>query len=366
MLNPSPKYIMILAIAIMSAMYATGAAAAGNSPEIPFLDQWSGSPHANAKSESFRHWDKDGEVPKACAKCHSSDGFKDFLGADGSAEGVVDSPAPTTSVITCTTCHNDAGVALDSVTFPSGLSIANAGSSARCMECHQGRQSGANVDKAVAGMSPDAVSDKLKFLNVHYRAAAATLWGGKAKIGYEYAGIDYQGRAEHWKSLNECVECHDPHGLEVRVETCVRCHENVTDVKSLRGIRWAKTDFDGDGDKQEGISGEIATMHEKLLATIQVYGKKVSKPIAYDAHAYPYFFYDSNANGVADKKEAVFKNQYKSWTPRLLKAAYNYQFVAKDTGAYTHNSRYVMQLLFDSIADLSSTTKTDVGAMVRP
>lgn len=357
---------IIITIAILSVASTTSTLAGDNHPDIPFLDKWAGSPHADAKSESFRHWDKEGKVPKACAKCHSSDGFRDFIGADGSAQGVVDSPAATTSVITCTTCHNDVSVELDTVTFPSGLSISSGGSSTRCMICHQGRQSGAHIDAAIAGMSPDAVSDKLKFLNVHYRAAAATLWGGKAKIGYEYSGIEYQGRFNHLKNLNECVECHDPHALEVRVETCVRCHQTVTDVKSLRDIRWSKPDFDGDGNMDEGISGEISTMHTQLLATMQAYAKKITKPIAYDPHAYPYFFVDTNANGKADKEEAVYKNQYKAWTPRLLKASYNYQFVAKDSGAYSHNPRYVMQLLFDSISDLSSTTKTDISGMIRP
>ena len=45
-------------------------------------------------SEPFRHWDDatanpDG-VPVACAKCHTSAGYQDFLGADGSAPDVVD------------------------------------------------------------------------------------------------------------------------------------------------------------------------------------------------------------------------------------------------------------------------------------
>ena len=40
-------------------------------------------------------------------------------------------------------------------------------------------------------------------------------------------------------------------------------------------------------------------------------------------------------------------NRYRSWTPRLLKAAYNYQVVSKDPGAYTHNPTYALQLLHD-------------------
>jgi hypothetical protein len=109
------------------------------------------------------------------------------------------------------------------------------------------------------------------------------------------------------------------------------------------------------------------TLQDRLMTTMQIYAERVAKkPITYDAHTYPYFFYDTNKNGTGDKDEAVFKNQFKSWTPRLLKAAYNYQFALKDTGAYAHNPYYVLQLLHDSVADLAGPTRTSMTGLVRP
>ncbi|MDH3335858.1 MAG: hypothetical protein OEL50_04365 [Rhodospirillaceae bacterium] len=355
-----------IAVFFLLALNPANMNAAEQPPEIPFIKQWAASAHADSKAEAFRHWDKDGEVSKRCAQCHSSDGFKDFIGADGSDKGVVDSPAPTTSTITCTTCHNTEAGKLASVTFPSGTVVANAGKSARCMVCHQGRQSSPGVDRALGAMDPDTVSDKLNFLNVHYAQAGATLWGSAVAGGYQYAGNDYQGLASHPENVNECTQCHDPHGLNVRIQSCASCHQTVSDEKSLKNIRTNKTDFDGDGNNDEGIAGEISTMHEALLSAIQVYGKKLGNPIVYDGHSHPYFFIDTNANGVADKQEVASANKYKSWTPRLLKAAYNYQYVAKDNGAYAHNPRYAMQLLFDSINDLSKINKTGNAVMARP
>lgn len=361
------KQIFLFVAALTLTLTVTPAIAADPSPEIPFLSQWAGSAHAKAESEAFRHWDKDGAVPKACAKCHSSDGFRDFIGADGSAAGVVDHEASTTTVITCITCHNDVARELTSVTFPSGLTVGDAGPSARCMTCHQGRQSSKDVSDATHGLALDQVNDKLTFLNVHYRAAAATLWGTKARVGYEYDGIPYQGRSKHWSKLNECSECHDPHALEVRTEVCEQCHENVSNTESLRDIRWSRADFDGDGNVREGMAHEVDTMHTRLLAAIQNYAKTVvGEPIAYDPHAYPYFFNDNNANGIADPDEATNKNKYVKWTPRLLKAAYNYQFVAKDPGAYAHNPAYTLQLLYDSLGDLSNKVPVAMGTMTRP
>jgi hypothetical protein len=98
-----------------------------------------------------------------------------------------------------------------------------------------------------------------------------------------------------------------------------------------------------------------------------VYAKTVAgKPIAYDLETFPYFFVDTNGNGVADKDETKFPNRYKAWTPRLLKVAYNYQFVIKDPGAYAHNPTYALEPLYDSIADLGSKISVDLGNVKRP
>ncbi|MER3515113.1 MAG: hypothetical protein C4310_12640, partial [Chloroflexota bacterium] len=119
--------------------------------EIPFQDLWAGSGHADATAEAFTHWNEADpkEVPVACAKCHSSPGYLDFIGADGSAAGVVDKAAPIGSVITCVTCHNDVTLKMSSVTFPSGVEVTGLGPEARCMQCHQGRASTVQVDESI-------------------------------------------------------------------------------------------------------------------------------------------------------------------------------------------------------------------------
>ena len=95
-------------------------------------------------------------------------------------------------------------------------------------------------------------------------------------------------------------------------------------------------------------------------------GTVAGKPIAYTPEVYPYFFVDLNGNGTADKDESKFPNRYKAWTPRLLKAAYNYQFVVKDPGAYAHNPTYATELLHDSLADLGAKVTVDLAKAVRP
>ena len=108
---------------------------------------------------------------------------------------------------------------------------------------------------------------------------------------------------------------------------------------------------------------EIEQMSTELFAAIQAYAAEtVGAPIAYDSHAYPYFFIDGNANGVVDPEEAVRENGYTAWTPRLLRAAYNYQWASKDPGSFAHNGMYIIQTLYDSLEDVGA----DVSAMTRP
>src|SRR5690606_17453723 len=90
------------------------------------------------------------EVPPTCARCHSTPGFRDYLGADGSAPFAVDAPAPVGTVIECRACHNPEADALATVIFPSGVQLDGLGAEARCMTCHQGRASGDDVDAAIA------------------------------------------------------------------------------------------------------------------------------------------------------------------------------------------------------------------------
>jgi Cytochrome c7 and related cytochrome c len=342
---------------------------AGSIPtaEVPFYAEWASSPHAKRAAEEFNHWNKEGNIPVECARCHSTPGFLDYLGADGSAPGKVDHPAPIGTVITCVACHNDKALTLTSVTFPSGLAVHDQGADARCMTCHQGVESTNSMNKAIAGIADDLVEPKLEFVNVHYAAAGAMLFGTMARVGYQYAGKTYAGRFQHQAPYARCTACHELHTVAVKVNDCAACHQEVTDKASLRKIRVSKIDYDGNGDVNEGIAQEIDHLRDRLLAAIMDYAKAVNgKPVVYKLEVYPYFFLDINANGIADADEARFPNRYKAWTPRLLKAAYNYQFVTKDPGAFAHNSTYAIELLYDSLGDLGGKVSVDLTKAKRP
>jgi len=318
--------------------------------------------HFAGSEEAFRHWDAEGEVSASCAKCHSAAGLPLFL-----KEGVSISQELSNG-FECATCHDDlityTRYEAGAVEFPSGAEIDSGNSDTNiCLNCHQGRESSVSVSRSIAGLPLDVPSESLRFLNVHYFAAGATLFGTEAKGAYEFADKDYLGRNAHVEPYSNCTQCHSAHQLEVKVEECSLCHKNVASAEDLHAIRMSKDDYDGDGNTEEGIAGEIEGLHEALYAVMQAYSADVTgNALAYDTNSYPYFFNDSNGNGVADPDEAQRANAFVGWTPRLVRAAYNYQYVAKDPGAFAHNPKYVVQVLYDNLEDLGA----DMTGMVRP
>lgn len=329
-----------------------------------FTEAWLSGPHASYRSPSFTHWNEDGEIPPRCAACHSETGFLDWLGADGSAPLTVDHPATINTVIGCASCHVTEAEELDAAPFPSGVTVTGLGDSATCTACHQGLASTETVVSATEGLDPDEVAEDLSFINVHYGIAAAVMHGAETRGGFQYEGRSYAGRFTHVPSANSCVACHEPHTTEVATEGCLACHQGVSEITA---IRTRHADFDGDGDTAGGIADEIAGLHARLYEAIQAYGQDVAgTPIGYHPDSYPYFFTDSDGDGTIGDEEAIYPNQYATWTPRLLRAAYNYQVVAKDKGAWVHHPQYALQLLHDSVVSLSDSVDVDVDGLVRP
>lgn len=338
----------------------TASAASADESMTSIVEGWAASAHADITAEAFTHWNSVGEIPSECAFCHSGAGFRSFYQLDGSATAEVSRQIAIGGVIDCDTCHVKGAQEIATVLFPSGVSLAVPALNGTCITCHQGRLSGPGLAAIISDKDLDVVDPELQFQNPHYAAAAATLMGSEVRGAYEYPGKSYRSRFAHVPEAATCIDCHSPHSLQVRTSLCVACHK--TDI--VTDIRVSAQDFDGDGDIAEGIAHEIATLHAELGDAIMSYAKMISAaPLIYSDQTYPYFFNDSNENGAVEEDEAIFPNRYSSWTPRLLAAAYNYQFVAKDPGGFAHNPHYVMQILIDSVENLRGQT---IAGSMRP
>jgi hypothetical protein len=332
---------LLVLLALSSLALTACATAEASNDEI--MAQWAASAHGNVESRSFRRWDNDEppEISPRCAKCHSTTGYLDFLGADGSTPGQVDKAAPVGTTIECQACHNDVSRTKDSAVMPSGAEIAGLGKTANCMECHQGRASTVQVDEAVQGVGADTVNTDLSLPNIHNKAAGPTQYGTQAQGGYEYRGRAYVSRYMHVDDFNTCITCHDAHSLKIDADVCSACHIGVRTRADLKTIRATNVDYDGDGDISEGIASEIEALQERLLGSMQVYAAATEgcDPLVYDGGF-------QNEAGES----------YTTWTPRLLKAAYNYRYSAIEPGNYAHSALYAIQLLHDSLNDLGAST----------
>src|SRR5690606_27186471 len=120
--------------------------------------------------------------------------------------------------------------------------------------------------------------------------------------------------------------------LTVAEETCTACHESG----NPRAIRLSRKSFDGSGNLQQGIFVDIAANREQLFALMADYAREVAgAAMVYDASRHPYFFADHNEDGLPDQSDGA-PIPYANWTPRLLKAAYNWKFVGADAGIHVH------------------------------
>jgi uncharacterized CHY-type Zn-finger protein len=366
--------LVIIAALLAGWMFYTSQQAVQAEPIESISSKYWSSGHADAESEAFTHWNEDdpAEVPVFCAKCHSNSAFADFVGADGSEAGRVNAPGKINDPISCTACHSDAAHALDAVTFPSGNEITATGKNSVCMTCHSGLSAGTSVDTTVEGLDEDAPIEGSSLMGPHYYHAAAVHQGADAAVAYQYEGKTYVGAFKHANTVDSCTKCHDPHSLHTRdipesdASLCSTCHSNVSGWADYRSVNMSNIDYDGDG-TVEPVFDEIEGMKVILEEALNKYSQAVvGVGFGFDFDNYPYAFIDGNTDGEIDESEAIFPNQYNTFTPRMLKAAFNFMFVQKEPAAYVHNPDYVLQLLFDSIEDLGAQSGVTTAGLTRP
>ena len=187
-------------------------------------------------------------------------------------------------------------------------------------------------------------------------------------MGYEYDDNSaigqqtYVGKWGHYSQPNggdgadsQCAFCHlSDHSFLPQSNQGCGCHGNPSDIESIRTNRG--TDYNGNGDANEKLKLEVETFGNRVLLAMQAYTVREGLAfIVYDPDAYPYFFDDQG-------------NRYGDWDAPLMKASFNYPFWIKDHGSGSHNTHYVLQLLYDSINDLqtASPLNGDVDLLTTP
>jgi len=337
-----------------------------HSTDMKVNRQWYSSGHANIYAAAFA------ENNGSCLRCHSGIGYAQYV--DSSNTIYPKWTSWTTNVaahhITCNACHDAQGYPTSdnkrlrktgSVAMVSGSSSTyvvdstlDTGTSATCIVCHQGRESGWSVYKKFQSWTTPGPIDaynywatisNLSFINPHYTPAGAILFGLK---GFEYTSMTYTpGNSFHQTML--CTGCHmaslstettGGHTMTSDVSVCQSCHGTVGSFEEIGAFR----DMDGDG-----VSGRPKDEIEGLKTEITNYLE--SRGIYYDSVNYPYFWNDPTCR-TSSNPDCRNKN----WTVGQFEAAFNMALVDKEKGAYVHNFRYAVQLLRDSYEKMTGST----------
>ncbi len=331
-------------------------------------EQWAASGHGDLAADPWTHYDWKSASRQACQRCHTPIGFinivadqEHYVAANNDFSHL---SGQQNDNLTCNGCHTDSSFkrrtigAYDGyVKFPSGDKVKLDDDSNLCMMCHQGRASKVDIDTKISSGPPPYTS----FSNIHYLAAAATFFGSETRGGYEYSGKSYVSRStfpDHGGKFDTCVKCHlrkesaesPDHHFVPEVADCSSsgCHVGIVSLEDIRPP--SALDYDGDSNTTEGIKGEIESMRADLYVAIKAYASgTVHFAIVYDEATNPYWFRDTNGNGVKDSGESTGYNKFDA---KLLKAAYNYHMSLKEPHTFIHNYKYMVELLYDSLEDL--------------
>jgi hypothetical protein len=317
-------------------------------------------------------------APSDCVRCHTTTGYIKYVTSnftDIHAWGTTsDSKTLGKEVLGCDGCHDDGngnayGFKRRTVAPVTGyynystpvtgklfvsFNFPDVTTSNICMACHVGRQGGITI-KAIETVESTtgrfrifSSAGGMSFINSHYLTAGATIF--KAS-GYEYAGRSYDNPSYYKHSqigVNDvngtgrngpCVTCHmntdkkhlflpvsknetDGSILAITSKTCSKCHDdrNPMTVATLQG-------------EKDGFNAALAVLAEALKVRGFTFNNNN-----------PYF---TNKNWQTTKTSM---GGYGAGTGgKTMGAAFNFNLLRHDYGAFAHNRLYAKRLIYDSI-----------------
>ncbi|MDX1776016.1 MAG: hypothetical protein R3297_05500 [Desulfobulbales bacterium] len=280
-----------------------------------------------------------------CSRCHTASGARNYLD-DPESYAPRDNEfshlqGQQKELLYCWACHADNSGGLRN---PGPISADYAGlpfafpdllGSNVCTACHTGRQSGQGI-----ASSADDFTDK-EFVDSHYLAAAGILFNA---AGYEFAGRDY---------ANSIYFLHDRVGLADSLQPnangpCIGCHMKTEEghvfqavAKNATGSIVGLTSFEQTCSNchtgPEELLDVVTEQQEGFQAALESLRLALADNGFIFLGAFPYF---SNTDWTSLQDPSGKSN---------MGAAFNYNLLYHEPGAYSHNLHYTRKLLYDSI-----------------
>ena len=341
-----------------------------HSADIEINEQWANSAHADTSAVgAWAHYNWTRSDRRDCQRCHTTTGIIEYLTTNPMAG--TDYAAPLTTdnnympeMLHCNGCHSDNAGSLREpgpiIGDYAGASYPypDVGGSNVCMACHIGRESGESIQNKSADFSSTG------FVNSHYLSAGGTIFQA---TGYEYAATyanfsfyehEEVGLIAKTSSVvggtdkGPCVGCHlsspeSHHFLPVE-------HDEDGHITAVTSRVCSKCHSGGDARTPDLLQDEKELLHAALGALESAMADSTIKPAYYFQPSYPYIFSEPDTTdrlkGVVNWLSIGDTDLTGDTTGKSnMGAAYNYNLLEHDPGAFAHNSLYTRLLIFDSI-----------------
>jgi hypothetical protein len=313
----------------------------------------------------------------SCQRCHTTRGVVKLL---TETNGDTTTYVPFTDydpnwkpeMLQCQGCHSDnlgtprriGPVTVDFATV--GFTFPDALGSNLCLACHTGRESG---DDIKADTDADGIRS---FINSHYLSAGGTVY--KA-TGYEYVGQDYANVPFYEHDL---IGTPAAPGTGDGVGPCIGCHMSAPEKHSFQPI----VKDEATGMITEIVSPVCAECHtgqftltpavlnteeEDFAASLEALNVQLAAKGMFFFNAHPYFYVAPNGVGGSFTNWAGVYG-FASYQD-AMGAAFNFNLLEHDPGAFVHNRFYTKRLIYDSIdflddGILNDTTGAAIDALV--
>jgi hypothetical protein len=299
---------------------------------------------------AFVHYDMKASNRQACQRCHTSTGFmnlaNDPAGYDPTNNDFSHLSGSQKEMLYCWACHTssvgdlrDPGAFENTALYASPASritaVPDLSGSNICLSCHAGRESGTED----INDSTDDFSNK-SFVNSHYLAAGGVLFRTAL---YEYSGQDYS---------NDVAFAHDKIGTTGSTGMgsngpCVGCHMKTANGHTLVNVTksggvitditaFTSTCSNCHADKSTLIT-TLNELEEGFDAALTALATELSNNGFTYLGGHPYF---SATNWITANDATGKKN---------MGAAFNYNLLLHEPGAYVHNPQYTKKIIYDSI-----------------
>jgi hypothetical protein len=321
------------------------------SPKYPILGARMGydaSGHKNLGDAAY-------SIGGGCQICHTNEGFIDRVnGKPIDPNAWVAHPSPP-GCFTCHEPHETGDMRLRTVvpvTLKTGA-VFDVGNGNLCATCHQARDTASNL------VVPTPANKISLYWGIHESPQADMVSGTN---GFQFPGKAYGSSAHKDVIKDGCVDCHMslPSGragfspaigghsfsvvgkvhdvLTLNTSGCIACHKDIQQVPGRDVFNvMAQEDYDLDG-KKEPTMDEVQGLLDKLV-NVNGTGLLQKLPV-------PLYKADGSFNVTGSPVVRPVAE---------MGALYNYQFVLRDASRGIHNTKYAIQLLYDSIQALDPT-----------